>query len=369
MTNFSGDATSGIHTAGALARHLRAERGRRRWLRRLRIAGAISDKVAVSLSFGGSGGDGADGGVVTAGSAANPLRGSISTTGAHSYGVLAQSVGGGGGNGGLAIAGSIGGKGGAALSFGGDGGGGGAGSSVFLTSQSLISTRGNDSHGCSRRASAAAADRAASPSPAASAATESFDLSFGGPARGGGSAGAVALTSQRIRRLPTRGDHVLRHPRAEHRRWRWRRWLRRRGQHHGRPRHNFGIGGGAGRRPRRRRAVVNSSAIVTARRRCARDLRAEHRRWRRLGRLQRRRLARQVRWRVNVGIGGAARRAATPMRSRSTNNGGVFRRSAIALVRPARAERGRRRRRWRLQRRGQHQQVELRDAQPRRRRR
>lgn len=110
------------------------------------IAVAGSEGFSGAFSMGGSGGKGGDAGSVAVGEFA-PVTGAIDTWGDHSYGILAQSVGGGGGDGGFSIAGTFSPSGGASLTFGGSGSEGGAGSNVVLNSGSTINTRGNDAHG------------------------------------------------------------------------------------------------------------------------------------------------------------------------------------------------------------------------------
>ncbi|MGV8995790.1 MAG: hypothetical protein ACOH12_02450 [Parvibaculaceae bacterium] len=95
-----------------------------------------------SFAMGGSGGAGGKGGDVTV----NVTDGSIHTSGARSYGVQAQSVGGGGGKGGFAIAASVGDAFSAAISIGGWGGDGGNGAIVNVTSDGDVYTTGDDAH-------------------------------------------------------------------------------------------------------------------------------------------------------------------------------------------------------------------------------
>src|SRR6202008_2168522 len=71
----------------------------------------------------------------------------IQTQGAHSYGIVAQSVGGGGGDGGFAVAGGIANGPTASFALGGSGDGGGFGRNVLLDSSTSVVTRGDASHG------------------------------------------------------------------------------------------------------------------------------------------------------------------------------------------------------------------------------
>jgi hypothetical protein len=103
-------------------------------------------KGAVSVGIGGSGGGGGHGGRAVVANQSD-----ISTFGAESTGIDAQSVGGGGGRGGLSVAGNLTllGKGGATVSVGGGGGGGGAGGPVAVSNAGDISVHGAGSIGIS----------------------------------------------------------------------------------------------------------------------------------------------------------------------------------------------------------------------------
>jgi hypothetical protein len=106
------------------------------------VAGSIGGQAAGSLSLGGTGGAAGNGDEVTV-----TNEDTIETDGFHSYGILAQSVGGGGGDGGLSVAGAIAKSGAATLSLGGSGGSGGTGGIVTVTNNGDITTTGADSHG------------------------------------------------------------------------------------------------------------------------------------------------------------------------------------------------------------------------------
>lgn len=95
-----------------------------------------------SAGIGGQGGGGGSGNTV----AVNYANGLISTAGAQSHGVLAQSIGGGGGSGGHAVSGSLGAVISAAVAVGGSGGSGGSGGVVNINA-SNIQTSGPDGIG------------------------------------------------------------------------------------------------------------------------------------------------------------------------------------------------------------------------------
>ncbi|MCF8506362.1 MAG: hypothetical protein K9G59_15730 [Caulobacter sp.] len=132
------------------------------------LSGSISDKASVALGFtlGGAGGAAGDAGDV---SVVN--RGDVGTTGADSYAIFAQSVGGGGGTGGMAISAALGKSKSTNISvgLGGSGGAGGAAGNVSVSSSGLVITDG-------------------------AGATAIFAQSVGGGGGAGGAAGAMAVS-------------------------------------------------------------------------------------------------------------------------------------------------------------------------------
>lgn len=108
---------------------------------------SYSGFYGASISVGGDGGNGGSAGTVnTAGGLVN--GGAVVTSGSESFGILGQSIGGGGGTGGASSAKSVAKAGGEypgfslALSTGGKGQNAGNGSTVKLSSQGLVATRG-----------------------------------------------------------------------------------------------------------------------------------------------------------------------------------------------------------------------------------
>ena len=98
--------------------------------------------LSVATAVGGGGGAGNDGGIV------NVLNeGLITTDGANSTGVFAQSIGGGGGNGGSATSASIAGGAAIGVAVGGSGAAGGIGGNVFVDNLGSIDTEGVNSDG------------------------------------------------------------------------------------------------------------------------------------------------------------------------------------------------------------------------------
>jgi hypothetical protein len=114
----------------------------------LSVDASPKGSTPVSLAVGGSGGSGGDAGTVSVTTRAGSVMG---TVGAHSVGVLAQSIGGGGGTGGTALSGSLSvaeeSKPSAAVAIGGKGSGGGHGGLVLADLRSLLVTNGALAHG------------------------------------------------------------------------------------------------------------------------------------------------------------------------------------------------------------------------------
>jgi hypothetical protein len=101
--------------------------------------------INVSVTLGGNGGGGGDAGELV--SVQTTSGTTIDTTGAGSYGIIAQSIGGGGGNGGTALSGSGGGGLSVAVSIGGKGAVAGDGKDVLIDNAGSITTSGDLSAG------------------------------------------------------------------------------------------------------------------------------------------------------------------------------------------------------------------------------
>ncbi|MDO8978102.1 MAG: autotransporter domain-containing protein, partial [Afipia sp.] len=104
-------------------------------------AGSFSAVAPVGIGVGGGGGSSGNGGNITI---TNGQTGAITTTGAGSTAIFAQSVGGGGGNGGAALTVSAT-VGGGTVSVGGSGGNGGNGGTISVTNDGAITTTGINS--------------------------------------------------------------------------------------------------------------------------------------------------------------------------------------------------------------------------------
>ncbi|MEM7170567.1 MAG: autotransporter outer membrane beta-barrel domain-containing protein [Pseudomonadota bacterium] len=102
------------------------------------VGAAGAAGISASVGVGGSGAGGGTAGQVKANS-----RGDIATGGAHSHGILAQSLGGGGGSGGFSVSATVAAGAGVPVSVGGSSDGGGDGSNVEVISKGDISTSGS----------------------------------------------------------------------------------------------------------------------------------------------------------------------------------------------------------------------------------
>jgi uncharacterized protein YhjY with autotransporter beta-barrel domain len=114
-----------------------------------RGGGSVAAGAAVSVSVGGSGGPGGSGKLVRVESVSSDAGGqpSIRTEGNGSAGIHAQSVGGGGGHGGFSVAAAAGPEFSASLAIGGSGGIAGSGDAVEVAAEGRIETLGKNSHG------------------------------------------------------------------------------------------------------------------------------------------------------------------------------------------------------------------------------
>jgi hypothetical protein len=173
----------------------------------------VSGFFGASVAVGGAAGSGGTGGTVNAAQADNN-SGNILTSGAQSFGILAQSIGGGGGSGGASTAKSYVFSGGNApglsltLSTGGSGGGGGSASTVFMQNSGFVATTGNGAAGMVGQAIGGGGGTAGDADGAASASGGSFDfsadISHGGNGGGAGDGGVVTGVNDGL--IITRGE-------------------------------------------------------------------------------------------------------------------------------------------------------------------
>lgn len=152
---------------------------------------AVGAGASVSIGIGGTGGKGGD-----SGSTSVTTMGSVSTNGFHSNGVTAQSLGGGGGNGGfsLALSGSpdlaI------AVGIGGKGSTGGTSDTVSIDSEASVSTSGANSTGLMAQSVGGGGGNGGLAVSLAASGEFSAGLSLGGNAAGGGHGGSAIIASQ-----------------------------------------------------------------------------------------------------------------------------------------------------------------------------
>jgi uncharacterized protein YhjY with autotransporter beta-barrel domain len=182
--------TQGDHSGGILAQSIGGGGGNGGFS----VAGTLAGG-ALSGSVGGSGGPGSNSGNVTV-----STSGAVTTKGDHAAGIMAQSIGGGGGNGGFSVAGSISGALSASLSLGGSGLSGGDAGQVNLTSASSVATTGNHSHGLVAQSIGGGGGNggfsvSASITIPAGGSGAAASVSLGGSAAIGGNSAAVTATS------------------------------------------------------------------------------------------------------------------------------------------------------------------------------
>lgn len=174
---------------------------------------SYSGLFGAAISVGGNGGSGGDGGTANAAKGDNNA-GAILTSGAESFGLLAQSIGGGGGSGGASTAKSkvyaagdfpgfsL------ALSTGGTAGNGGKASEVYLQSSGFIATTGNGAAGMVGQAIGGGGGTGGDADGASSASGGSFDFSatvtHGG--NGGGAGDGAVATGINDGLIVTRGE-------------------------------------------------------------------------------------------------------------------------------------------------------------------
>ena len=153
---------------------------------------SIGSGLAGDFTVGNSGGGsvGGNGGEVTV----DDFYSSINTSGHHSHGILAQSIGGSGGSSGssMTITAVN------ALSFssavGSDGGDGGAGEAVSLTLRGAISTEGDKAHGILAQSIGGGGGASGYTLDGSEISGGSFDMSVGGSGGSGGDGGTVFVT-------------------------------------------------------------------------------------------------------------------------------------------------------------------------------
>ncbi len=195
---FSGSVlTEGLRSAGIVLQSIGGGGGNGGFSLAASGTGSLVFSGNISVSVGGSGGAASAGGTVKAWTASN-----VTTLGASSTAILAQSVGGGGGNGGGSIAAGLSASGGGAgsigVGIGGSGGGGGnAGTLVLRVGGDNIETRGQFSSGVVAQAIGGGGGNGgysvAASATAGGIGAGSVNVGIGGSAAAGGAGGAVDL--------------------------------------------------------------------------------------------------------------------------------------------------------------------------------
>jgi len=203
VTNGADIVTRGTNSHGILAQSVGGGGGSGGFSGALSLAGTAN----ASIGMGGKGGGGGGGDAVSVVS----LGDTIVTSNEHSYGILAQSVGGGGGDGGfsLSAAGSLGL--GVGFGLGGTGGTGGVGRTVFLSNVSDIATYGPESHGIlAQSLGGGGGSGGFSIAGAFSSGAGALAIGLGGQGGGGGNGDAVTvINAGDIRTLGDRSSGVL----------------------------------------------------------------------------------------------------------------------------------------------------------------
>ena len=174
------------------------------------VTGGISASgAAVGASIGGTGAGGGNAGYVAVGATinstsanalpclhGNAVSGDIITYGNHSYGIIAQSIGGSGGDGGFSVAGGISASSSVNFSMGGSGGSAGAAGDVVLDSASSVNTSGTGSHAIfAQSVGGGGGSGGFSVAGGISASGAAIGVSLGGDGSAGGNAAAVTLIS------------------------------------------------------------------------------------------------------------------------------------------------------------------------------
>ncbi len=162
------------------------------------IAGAGAGGGAVTVGLGGDGSGGGIGQAVT-----GRVTGAVSTGGADSTAILAQSVGGGGGNGGFNVSASVAGAGVASgavsVGLGGNGGSGAIGGTVNLTTTNSVVTAGDRSSGVVAQSIGGGGGNGgfniSGTGAGAGVGSGAVSVGLGGTGDAGGNGGAVTLTS------------------------------------------------------------------------------------------------------------------------------------------------------------------------------
>ncbi len=154
------------------------------------VAGSASTGLSASLSFGGKGNSGNDGGAVSVWT-----NNDISTGADFSHGLFAQSAGGGGGSGGLSVAATLSLGAGLGASFGGDAGAGAKAGAVDVHAGGDVVTNGRHAYGIFAQSVGGSGGDGGMAIAGGASASLSVNFAMGGSGGAGGNAGNVTLES------------------------------------------------------------------------------------------------------------------------------------------------------------------------------
>ena len=205
---YDGDITTGGKTStGFIAQSIGGGGGNGGFNVSLAGSGAGTGSGSIKIGLGGEGGEGVDGGQVTA-----ITSGSVTTSGEESKGVVAQSVGGGGGDGAFNV--TVGGEGAGIgsgsinVGLGGNGGKAGDGKTVVLTVNSAVKTTGIKSQGVIAQSVGGGGGNGGfnvtAVGTGAGTGSGNLAVGLGGSGDGGGDAGFVSLMT--TKNVETEGD-------------------------------------------------------------------------------------------------------------------------------------------------------------------
>ncbi len=191
--------TSGDHAHGVLAQSVGGGGGSVGTT--LNIDAVIGAGANYTSTTGGAGGTGGDGGMVTI-----TLNEAISTMGDQAHAVFAQSVGGGGGNSGSTISGSVVSFENLGMTSGGSGGAGGDGAAVSVTTEGDITTTGAASYGVFAQSTGGGGGNAGWTSNIDGVTVANLTLTSGGSGGEGGTADDVTVMTASGTTIEVDGD-------------------------------------------------------------------------------------------------------------------------------------------------------------------
>ena len=173
-----------------------------------------ANDTGVFVAVGGDGGNGGNGGPVNVAVSG----GTLNTSGDFAAGILAQSVGGGGGNGGSGTSyGAL-----VSAALGGTAGSGGVGGTVSIGNSQGVTTTGSHSYGVVAQSVGGGGGNGGAASSYEVGTLLSFNMAVGGAGGSGGSGGAITIanTRQPEHRRPGRHRHDRAIDRRRRRHWR-----------------------------------------------------------------------------------------------------------------------------------------------------